>query len=536
MTRFQRTLCSAALLAGLGGGSVAWLYTQKLSQRQATYDREQNSKRLFRFLPEQVISGTLYTQSATISFVRTEHPQHPFRLTRPVDELAHTETIENLILQTVALKMEKTLTEAATDHDLTSWGLDPPRTRLKLILSDENHHELLIGPKNALVDQYPVTDGHRTHVGLAFGSFQEAFSRELNEFRSRQLIDIPLDSLATVTVSHRENTPFRWEKTSASPDWTLHWTPEISSADTTLLPPHSASLTQTGTHAKSVTSSASTAATQPRITEVTRSSLGPQDAPMPFPIGVSRKDLGSAARVETFIKTFTERAPITRFVTDTYSSTTTEDRYGLHNPTWTLTWTSSSGHTIRMFAGQPTPDSQQGLSPWFARKEHSSSVYELASFVAYEFEHPPRYYLDRKIMRFNPQEVTHLDVYLEGEGEHSLQRNSKDSSWAESEQHDLRLKTWRIDAIVRTFSTMDGDLILDDQAPPKKLKEWSLTPPMRRLAFRSKDELVGQIHIGKNWNDHYVICRIPNTSQVMLLATAKLRVVPPSFDILIDTQ
>ena len=480
MTRVEKTLRNAALLLLLGGGAAIWIYIQDIQPRDENYQAEQSAKRLFRFGRSHVVSGTLYTKNATLSFGRSSGDN--FRITAPVDAPADAKALSALLDRMAGIKLDETLTENATLDELRSWGLHPPQIQLSVDLQNGQTHKLLIGAHNTLVNGYPITDATKKRVGLSSPDFYWAFDRPPEEFRSHKLLEDHPSGVASITVHLEDNHSYELSRTSTSADWMLS-TP-------------------------------------------------------------TRTEKASTSRVGLFIATFLRRIQVTRFITDHFDPANQEStlrRYGLDAPKATLTWKWFDGTSTRLFIGQQPlesspPKESSASEVWTAHIEGNPTVVEVDESIALEIERKAPHFADLSLSRFNPLSVEHFELYLSSQTPYSFRRQRGESNpgWVLEKAPKRPLKTWRIDAILRAFSFLDGKRIYRDTPSKKDIHTWELSPPHRRLVFRGSNGVLADIRLGKLWDDEHLFVASGAMNRVMLLSKASLGMVPSRFEELVD--
>ncbi len=192
MKRIHRTMLTAAVV--LTGGAIAGVIAlrENKTPEQRFLDK-QSKKRLYSgFGLNDVTSAELMAKGATIAF--SLDPTEGWKIERPVQWPADPEVLRGAINHLVAMLIEAPLEEA----DIPKVGLDKPTVRFKVRTKDKVEHLLLVGPRNELVNRYPVSNGKR--LGMAEAAFYWSMDRPVDDFRSKRLFRISPKSVTKLEV------------------------------------------------------------------------------------------------------------------------------------------------------------------------------------------------------------------------------------------------------------------------------------------------------------------------------------------------
>ncbi len=168
-----------------------------------TLQQEQAENELFKFNPDEVTGVEITNVHGSFSFHKKG--TH-WEITSPVDTLADTATIEEVIGEISSTRPQRTIpidaSDATTENNLKEWGLSPAAERVILHLKDRSL-ELLIGRKIAINDSvYARTSGRRNApVRIIPSVVKTVLQKSLSDFRSRSVFDF--DTAAVTAVSSR---------------------------------------------------------------------------------------------------------------------------------------------------------------------------------------------------------------------------------------------------------------------------------------------------------------------------------------------
>jgi hypothetical protein len=121
-----------------------------------------------------------------------------WRLTEPIDFPASTSTVNSLLSSLVNLREERRLD--VTEVEPASYGLDEPELRVSMGTGDGELFELAVGDETPLGSNRAVQRGQDASILLTPGWFVTDLDKELDDWRSRDVVDITADDLASVQV------------------------------------------------------------------------------------------------------------------------------------------------------------------------------------------------------------------------------------------------------------------------------------------------------------------------------------------------
>jgi hypothetical protein len=195
--RIHKSLLWAAVLFGGGVGFGLYVLKKDVKTPEERYRLEALDRRLFKeeFGLVHVRSGELMTRGTTIAF---SLDGDSWKINSPVVWPGDKAAIDDAINQMVAVQIDpETRVEEPDDAVLGSWALGKPRTRLTLDTA-KGEFSLLVGPKNAIKDMYPITDGARRAAGLSTPEFYWALDKPLADYRDRRIFPFPPEEIEKV--------------------------------------------------------------------------------------------------------------------------------------------------------------------------------------------------------------------------------------------------------------------------------------------------------------------------------------------------
>jgi hypothetical protein len=189
--RSRNLILLALVVAGLG----AFIYFQE-RHLPTTEERRAKADTLFPDLErDQVASLDIHNTHGAFRIVKRGDSWH---LVEPIEFPADETAVSSLLGSLENLKAERTLTESEVDPK--AYGLDRPSIALTLTTGDGSTSSLEIGDQAALGSNRAVRRNGESSVILVSGWFVRDLDRALDEWRSRDLAEIPADDVASLVV------------------------------------------------------------------------------------------------------------------------------------------------------------------------------------------------------------------------------------------------------------------------------------------------------------------------------------------------
>ncbi len=204
MKRIQKQFLTAAALIIVGGGAGLYTLRTKVKTPTVRLRELRESQRLFRFGRIDVKRGTLQSTTATLTFEFDRTTPGGVKIVDPLEWPGDPASFTSIINHMAGLAPDRVLTENATAEELARAGLDRPPVTFKVELRDGRTHTLYIGPKNKLVDRYPVTDANKTKISLMEPTGYWNYARPLNEFRAKQVFFVNDNDVTSLRVTDGE--------------------------------------------------------------------------------------------------------------------------------------------------------------------------------------------------------------------------------------------------------------------------------------------------------------------------------------------
>lgn len=460
MTRVQKNLAFALILLAGGGGALAYTLKTKIKTADERFKDARDAQRLFHFGRAHVEKARLQTATATFTVVREGAG---WLITDPVKWPAETEAVDAMLDRMAGIISDPVVTEDATPEELSRAGLDHPPTRLDVDLEKGVHHTLFVGPKNKMVEKYPITDAKKKRIGLSDTAFHWAMARGFSEFRDKRLF--PLDAGEIAAVEIKEGDKLHVGLDLKGEGW---W--------------------------------------------VRGEGL---DAPI-------QADMGT---VGVLLVALTKRTKVERFLSDSFDPSAAGPKaYGLSTPEFTVVLTTKSGeHRTVTFAPYAETGAEEGT--YVAHVADSTTVVALSTGATAPLLPPAPHYRDRTLSRFSPSAVKKVRIEIAGEASALLTTDGE--HWHMTSPTDAQAKVWKVDAVVRPFAALRVVSWKTDAATAQQRTEWLLEPWSRRVVvYGEGDAVLADVRIGNLADDDLVFATVANDPRVGLIPAKKIRAFP----------
>jgi len=185
---------SLVILAGavLVLGAFIWF----IERHQPTSDEARIQEgRVFGSVEEEAVVALQITNNhGVFSFHRDDEG---WRLTDPLDCDADPTAVNAALRALVQLKRDRIL--GPDEVEPGAYGLDHPEATVVLTLSDGQKHTLTIGNSTAL-DSNRAVSTDSENVILTGGTFFDSVNKTLDDWRSREVVDVTLNQMAAISV------------------------------------------------------------------------------------------------------------------------------------------------------------------------------------------------------------------------------------------------------------------------------------------------------------------------------------------------
>lgn len=174
---------------------AAWVLLYERHEPSTDEARERADK-VFPTLDREVVAG-IEIRRGEEHIVLAKDGEH-WRLTAPIEFPAADAAISSLLGTLADLKVERRL--AAGDVDPTAYGLDHPQVALELTTTDGARFGLEVGDETALGSNRALRRAGDDGLVLAPGWFVKDLEKDVDEWRSKDVLDVYADQVASIQV------------------------------------------------------------------------------------------------------------------------------------------------------------------------------------------------------------------------------------------------------------------------------------------------------------------------------------------------
>ncbi len=130
--------------------------------------------------------------------VRLEKVEEDWRLREPLDFPADSTAVDSALVALAGLTADRRLD--AGEIELAEYGLDDPPAKVTLQMEDGSEIVLAIGDEMPLGAKRPVRLGDAGEIVVAQGYFMLDIELELDDWRSREVVDLAEDQIASIDI------------------------------------------------------------------------------------------------------------------------------------------------------------------------------------------------------------------------------------------------------------------------------------------------------------------------------------------------
>jgi hypothetical protein len=189
--RSRNLIILALVVVALG----AYIYFHERHQ-PTTEERRQQADTVFPDLDRDEVAGVeIHNTHGTFRIVKRGEE---WRLVEPIDFPADAPAVSSLLGSLEGLKAERTLAEGEVDP--AAYGLDAPSLSVTLSTADGKTSSLEVGNETALGSNRAVRRTGERSVILVGGWFVRDLDKALEQWRSRDLVELGADEVAALTV------------------------------------------------------------------------------------------------------------------------------------------------------------------------------------------------------------------------------------------------------------------------------------------------------------------------------------------------
>jgi hypothetical protein len=195
--RSKNLIVLALVVIGLGG------FILLVERHQPTTDeRTERADRVFPGLDgDEISSIELTTGSGAVSLVQVDDG---WRLTEPLDYPADATAVRSLVSAIEALDAERSL--PLDEVELADFGLDEPPLGVTLGSLDGRRFSLTVGAEMPLGSKRAIRVGDDDEIVVTSSAFVSSLDKQVDQWRSRDVVDVLEHDLASVEISSGEDT------------------------------------------------------------------------------------------------------------------------------------------------------------------------------------------------------------------------------------------------------------------------------------------------------------------------------------------
>jgi hypothetical protein len=191
--RFRTTIILVLLLLGLG----AYVYWVEYPNAQ----QEAKKKTLVDFTADDATEVSLVYADREIALKKTGDE---WRLTKPLEALADSTTVKNLVNAIAECEVKKELTEAAAD--LSQYGLDKPLVTVTVKMKNKALPAIVVGKNTPVGASTYVQRADDKKVVLTNSAFRSGMDKTVKDLRDKTILAFTDDDLQKLQISTPDTT------------------------------------------------------------------------------------------------------------------------------------------------------------------------------------------------------------------------------------------------------------------------------------------------------------------------------------------
>jgi len=178
-------------------------YILLFERHQPTTDEaRRDADKVFQGLePDQV---TAVVMAGPAGSVRLEKVGDDWKLREPIAYPADSATVSSTLSSLAGLNADRRL--SASEVDSAEYGLDAPEVEVTLTLDDSSEVSFAIGDEMPLGSKRPIRVNGTDEIAIAPGWFMTDLSREVDDWRSREVTAVRADKVASIEIEAGEDT------------------------------------------------------------------------------------------------------------------------------------------------------------------------------------------------------------------------------------------------------------------------------------------------------------------------------------------
>ncbi len=178
---------------------AGYFYYFEVVGRRARTEQQEAARHLFQVDKAQITALQLDKgEGKPIHLIKNGH----WQIVEPIRSRGDEFTVESLLTTLESLKMEREVEAAA--QDLQPYGLDQPMLHLSFLAAG-SRHQLRIGAKAVVVNQYYASGDQENRVVLISGAKQQILNRGLFDLRSKEFFTVNSDEVDRIEIQRGKN-------------------------------------------------------------------------------------------------------------------------------------------------------------------------------------------------------------------------------------------------------------------------------------------------------------------------------------------
>ncbi|MEE9120614.1 MAG: DUF4340 domain-containing protein [Syntrophobacteria bacterium] len=178
---------------------AGYFYYFEVVGRRARTEQQEAARHLFQVDKAQITALQLDKGEAKpIHLIKNGH----WQIVEPIRSRGDEFTVESLLTTLESLKMEREVEAAA--QDLQPYGLDQPRLHLSFLAAG-SRHQLRIGAKAVVVNQYYASGDQENRVVLISGVKQQILNKGLFDLRTKEFFTLNSAEVDRIEIQRGKN-------------------------------------------------------------------------------------------------------------------------------------------------------------------------------------------------------------------------------------------------------------------------------------------------------------------------------------------
>ena len=178
---------------------AGYFYYFEVVGRRTRTEQEEAARHLFQVDKAQITALQLNRgQAASISLTKNGH----WQIVEPINTRGDEVAVQTLLTALESLKMEREVESAA--QDLQPFGLDQPALNISFLAAG-SQHELRIGTKAVVGNQYYASSDPENRVVLIAGAKRQLLDKSLSDLRSKEFFTVDSDEVERIELDRGKN-------------------------------------------------------------------------------------------------------------------------------------------------------------------------------------------------------------------------------------------------------------------------------------------------------------------------------------------